>query len=92
MPVACLSGRVHLYEGNDPGMTRLPIYTLKLLGCEIFFATSAVGSLRESSGPGSFVLLKDHVNLMGMHPLIGANDPIGLRFVDMVDAYVSLYK
>ena len=55
MPVACLSGRVHLYEGNDPGMTRLPIYTLKLLGCEIFFATSAVGSLRESSGPGSFV-------------------------------------
>jgi hypothetical protein len=44
-----------LYEGNDPGMTRLPIYTLKLLGCEIFFATSAVGSLRESSGPGSFV-------------------------------------
>ena len=44
-----------MYEGNDPGMTRLPIYTLKLLGCEIFFATSAVGSLRESSGPGSFV-------------------------------------
>jgi purine-nucleoside phosphorylase len=33
------------------------------------------------------VLLKDHVNLMGMHPLIGPNDPIGLRFVDMVDAY-----
>ena len=37
--------------------------------------------------PSSKVLLKDHVNLMGMHPLIGPNDPIGLRFVDMVDAY-----
>lgn len=85
--VACLKGRVHLYEGHDAAILRVLIYTLRLIGCELLFSTSAVGSLRESSGPGSLVALTDHINLQMRNPLIGANDPIGVRFPSMNDAY-----
>lgn len=43
--VACLQGRVHLYEGIETIVLRVPIYCLKLIGCEAFLATAAVGSL-----------------------------------------------
>jgi len=86
--VACFQGRVHLYEGIDPKALRVPIYTLKLLGCEQLFVTTAVGSLMPGGVmPGDLVVVDDHINLQARSPLIGPNDPIGPRFVDMGDAY-----
>lgn len=85
--VACLQGRVHLYEGMDPSKVRVLIYTLKLLGCEVLFLTSAVGSLVLENGPGTLVCINDHINLQGRHPLIGPNDPIGPRFPSTLDIY-----
>jgi len=88
VPVACLQGRCHLYEGHDPQAIRLPIYVLKHLGCEVLYSTSAVGSLRETVGPGELCAVTDHINFQGKHPLIGPNDDrIGGRFVSMLDAY-----
>jgi xanthosine phosphorylase len=88
--VACLQGRVHLYEGIDPRELRVPIYTMKLLGCEQLFLTTAVGSLLSGGVmPGDLVAISDHINLQARSPLIGANDPIGDRFVDMGNAYDS---
>ena len=87
LPVACLKGRIHLYEGIDPTALRMPIYTLRLLGCEAIFLTSAVGSLRKEFGPGQLVALTDHINLQGRNPLVGHNDPIGVRFPSMLHAY-----
>lgn len=87
VPVACLQGRVHLYEGIDPMKVRVMIYTLRLLGCEVLFLTSAVGSLVPENGPGSLVCINDHINLQGRNPMVGPNDPIGPRFFSMVDAY-----
>lgn len=87
MNVACLQGRVHLYEGMDPATVRIYIYTLKLIGCEALFLTSAVGSLVVENGPGTLVMINDHINMQGRHPLIGKNDSIGTRFPDMKDAY-----
>jgi len=87
MNVACLQGRVHLYEGMDPATVRVYIYALKLIGCEALFLTSAVGSLVVENGPGTIVCINDHINMQGRHPLIGKNDPIGTRFPDMKDAY-----
>lgn len=87
MNVACLRGRVHLYEGMDPATVRVYIYTLKLIGCDILFLTSAVGSLVLENGPGTLVCITDHINMQGRHPLIGKNDPIGTRFPSMLDAY-----
>lgn len=87
MNVACLKGRVHLYEGMDPATVRVYIYTLKLIGCEILFLTSAVGSCVLENGPGTLVCINDHINLQGRHPLIGKNDSIGTRFPSMLNAY-----
>lgn len=85
--VVCFQGRVHLYEGIDPMNLRAPIYSLKLLGCEAFLVTTAVGSCRPNVGPGELVAITDHINLQGRNPLIGPNDPIGDRFISMLDAY-----
>lgn len=63
--VVCLQGRVHLYEGGDPRTIRVPIYTMKLLGCDYLILTSAVGSLKEEAGPAELVCLTDHINFQG---------------------------
>jgi len=85
--VICFQGRVHLYEGIDPAKLRPMVYSLKLLGCDAFFVTSAVGSLRPEVGPGELVCTTDHINLQGKNPLVGANDPIGDRFPSLMDCY-----
>lgn len=86
--VACFQGRVHLYEGIEPAQLRVPIYSLRLLGCEQLLVTTAVGSLMPGGVmPGDLVAVSDHINLQAKSPLIGANDPIGPRFVDMSNAY-----
>jgi xanthosine phosphorylase len=85
--VACFQGRVHLYEGIDPMTLRVPTYALKLIGCESLLLTTAVGSMRQEVGPGSIVLVSDHINLQARNPLIGPNDPIGDRFPSLMDAY-----
>lgn len=87
MSVACLQGRVHLYEGIDPEQVKVPIFLLKMLGCEVLFMTTATGSLVQENGPGSLVTVSDHINLQARNPLIGPNDPIGTRFPSMLDAY-----
>lgn len=88
VPVACLSGRCHLYEGHDVSKIRVLVYTLKCLGCEVMLSTAAVGSLRAEIGPGALVAVTDHINLQGLNPLVGPNDAdAGERFVSMVNAY-----
>lgn len=87
-PVAVLNGRFHFYEGHPPSHTSYPIRLLRALGAEMVFLTSIVGSMNRSMPPGSLVLLEDHINLMGMNPLIGPNDEaLGPRFPDMSQPY-----
>lgn len=88
VPIACLTGRIHFYEGHDNTSMRTIIRTMKLLGAEIMFATNSSGSLRESVRPGELVILKDHINFQFRNPLVGKNDDhFGPRFVAMEDAY-----
>ncbi|MGE0120486.1 MAG: purine-nucleoside phosphorylase [Dongiaceae bacterium] len=88
VPVACLQGRVHLYEGAGGQDVRHYIRTLKLLGCEIIVLTNAAGSLRREAGPGSLMLIADHINLQPFNPLVGANDDaFGPRFLALDGAY-----
>ena len=87
-PVACMQGRAHLYEGHAPAALATPIRALKLAGCEILLLTNAAGSLRADMGPGSLMMLTDHINMTGLNPLAGPNDDaIGPRFPDMSRAY-----
>ena len=86
--VACMQGRFHLYEGHPPALIRLPIRTFAALGVEALMLTNAAGSLRTEAGPGSLMLITDHLNLMWTNPLIGPNDDAwGERFVGLEDAY-----
>jgi xanthosine phosphorylase len=86
--VACLQGRVHLYEGTAGREVQHYIRTLKVLGCEILVLTNAAGSLRREAGAGSLMLITDHINLQPVNPLTGPNDDeFGPRFPPLDDAY-----
>ncbi|MFO1038815.1 MAG: purine-nucleoside phosphorylase [Geminicoccaceae bacterium] len=88
VPVACLAGRVHLYEGNPPSAVNVLLRTLRALGIHTVILTNAAGSLRPDLTPGSLVLVADHINLQGANPLVGSNDDaVGPRFPDMTGAY-----
>jgi len=88
VPVAVLQGRAHLYEGGDPEQVRAPVRALRAAGAEILVLTNAAGSLRPEAGPGSLMLITDHINLASANVLIGPNeDELGPRFVSLRDAY-----
>lgn len=88
MAVACMQGRVHYYEGVNPQDLALPVRMLKLLGIEILLLTNAAGSFKKKMGPGSLMMIKDHINFTALNPLVGANDDeFGPRFFSMEDAY-----
>ena len=87
-PVAMLQGRFHLYEGNAPGLVVQPVLLFGALGAKAVFLTNAAGGLDPSFGPGTLMVIGDHINLTGLNPLIGANAPaIGERFPDLTDAW-----
>ncbi len=88
--LACLQGRVHLYEGHSARAVLPLVRTLQCLGCETFVATNAAGALDTDAIPGSLMLIVDHINMQGTNPLIGANDEsFGPRFPAMTGAYDS---
>ncbi len=88
VPVACLQGRVHLYEGHDPERVVFGVRLLARLGCRAVLLTNAAGGLEAAWAPGDLMLVTDHLNLMGRNPLSGPNaDALGPRFPDMTEAY-----
>jgi xanthosine phosphorylase len=88
LPVACLQGRVHLYEGKGAEPIKMLVRTLKRLGCESLLLTNAAGSLRRDVGAGSLMMITDHINMQGLNPLTGPNDDeFGPRFPPMEGAY-----
>jgi purine-nucleoside phosphorylase len=86
--VVMLQGRFHLYEGNDPGLVVQPILLFHALGARLLVLTNAAGGLDPSFGPGTLMVMTDHINLTGRSPLTGPNaDTLGPRFPDMTDAW-----
>jgi purine-nucleoside phosphorylase len=86
--VAMLQGRFHLYEGNAPGLVVQPVLLFGRLGAKVVILTNAAGGLDPSFGPGTLMVISDHLNLTGQNPLIGSNAPgVGERFTDMTDAW-----
>jgi len=88
VPVACLQGRVHLYEGHEPDRVVFAVRLLARLGCRAVVLTNAAGGLDAGWTPGDLMLVTDHLNLMGRNPLTGPNEAaLGPRFPDMTEAY-----
>lgn len=89
-PVAIMQGRFHYYEGYPLDRITMGVRLMGLLGARAFVITNAAGGIRADLRPGDLMLIRDHINLMGNNPLIGANpDALGPRFPDMSDAYSS---
>jgi len=83
--VAVMQGRSHFYESGRADAMKAALQTLRHSGCDTLILTNSAGSLRPEAGPGSLVMLADHINFAGTNPLIGelGNE----RFVDMTEAY-----
>ena len=87
-PVAVLCGRVHVYEGWPMWQVVFGVRLLASLGVECVLLSNAAGSIDEKIGPGTLCILDDHINLMGVNPLLGLNiEELGPRFPDMSHVY-----
>lgn len=88
VPVVCMKGRVHYYEGYDISDVVLPIRLMKLMGAKVLFLTNASGGINMSFQAGDFMLIKDQIANFVPSPLIGPNiDELGVRFPDMSNIY-----
>ncbi|MBN2829850.1 MAG: purine-nucleoside phosphorylase [Candidatus Cloacimonetes bacterium] len=86
--VVCQQGRFHYYEGWSLEQITFPVRVFALLGVKNYIATNAAGSLNETMTPGQIVLIKDHINHLGVNPLRGVNlSEFGVRFPSLHDAY-----
>lgn len=89
--VLIMQGRSHYYEGYSMPQIGFPVRVMQRLGIEILIVTNAAGGINQEFEPGDVMLIRDHINLLGMageSPLRGPNlDSIGPRFPDMSRAY-----
>lgn len=88
VPVVCMQGRVHYYEGYSMTDVVLPTRLMKLMGAKVLFLTNAAGGLNYDFEAGDFMMLTDHIMNFVPSPLIGPNiDELGVRFPDMSEIY-----
>jgi len=88
VPVACLQGRLHIYEGNPPGLVVQPVLLMRRLGARAIVLTNAAGGVNRAFGAGTLMVIRDHLNLTGLNPLLGPNaDALGPRFPDLSRAW-----
>uniref|UniRef100_A0A8D8QDQ0 Purine nucleoside phosphorylase n=1 Tax=Cacopsylla melanoneura TaxID=428564 RepID=A0A8D8QDQ0_9HEMI len=91
IPIMCMQGRFHYYEGYPLWKCAMPIRVMKLVGVTHLLATNAAGGLKPGFEVGDIMVIKDHINLMGFagnNPLLGVNeDRFGPRFPPMNRAY-----
>lgn len=88
VPVVCMKGRVHYYEGYPISDVVLPIRLMKLMGAQVLFLTNASGGINMSFQAGDFMLIKDQIANFVPSPLIGPNmEELGVRFPDMSNIY-----
>jgi inosine/guanosine/xanthosine phosphorylase family protein len=94
IPVVCLKGRLHYYEGVSNHKMKLIPFTLSELGCKTMFLTNAAGGIRDSLNPGDFMVISDHINFQFKNVLAGLpiSEKTGVRFVSLDKTYDPLLR
>ncbi len=93
VPVVGIQGRFHLYEGNSPGLVVQPVLLFRRLGASVAILTNAAGGINPAYGPGTLMIIADHLTLTGVSPLLGQNaDELGERFPDLTDVWAPAHR
>ncbi len=88
VPLAIMVGRVHAYEGYTAQQVAFPARVLSAFGIKTLVVTNAAGAVNTAFHPGELMVISDHLNLTGLHPLQGSEDKgLGPRFIDMTEGY-----
>lgn len=88
VPVVCMQGRVHYYEGYAMSDVVLPARLMKMMGAKILFLTNAAGGVKQGMNAGDLMMLTGQIGCLVPSPLIGPNvDELGVRFPDMSQIY-----
>jgi purine-nucleoside phosphorylase len=93
VPIMVLSGRAHFYEGYPMSVVTFAMRVLAAYGIRDILLTNAAGGVKRGFRPGDFMVIRDHINLMGTNPLRGnpaGDSDRGLalpRFIDLSQAY-----
>ena len=91
--VIAMQGRFHPYDGFSAKECALPIYIFKLLGVQTCIITNSAGGVNLNYNAGDVMIIKNHINLTGLNPLIGgAIIDYGVEFVDLKDVYYKPYR
>lgn len=86
--VLVMEGRFHSYEGYSPQIVTFPIVVFHLLGIKKLIVSSAAGGINSQFQAGDLMIVNDHINFTGNHPLIGKNNnDLGVRFLDQTECY-----
>ena len=88
VPVLLLSGRAHFYEGYSMEEITFPVRVLAKLGVTDLLVTNAAGGVNRRYEVGDFMLMTDHINMMGANPLRPARPGVwDGRFTDLSAVY-----
>lgn len=88
VPVVCMQGRVHYYEGYEMSDVVLPTRLMKMMGAEVLFLTNAAGGIMQGMHAGDLMMITGQIASFIPSPLRGANiDELGVRFPDMSQIY-----
>jgi purine-nucleoside phosphorylase len=85
--IVAVSGRFHMYEGHDAALAGYPTRVVHAIGARTLIVTNAAGGIRRTFAPGDLMLIRDHVNLTFMNPLLGPLETGDPRFPDMSAPY-----
>ncbi|HEX8386781.1 MAG TPA: purine-nucleoside phosphorylase [Rubricoccaceae bacterium] len=91
-PVVVVQGRVHVYEGYGPRAVGFPVRLAHALGARGLVLTNAAGGINPAFGPGTLMLITDHLNLTSVSPLTGPVGPGETRFPDLSDPYARAWR